>query len=872
VNRVLSLLLCVTVTVGVTVPQAERAGATPTTGVSTAGRAGPEGVGRFSAGRSPVPDLTKPLVPWRSSGDPAVAHRQPEPFRPASTAGSGFGLAHDADAQSDNWAGWVETGTRFTGVSADWVVPSVPPTESTEVSSTWIGIDGATNSSLIQAGTTQASEDGETDYFSWYEILPAASIVIGEVAPGDHMAVSITEVFPEVWAITVDDLTQSEGSTNDYVYSGPGASAEWIEEDPTNGETLGLFPFADFGSVEFTNLATSGVDLSAGSYTSLSLVDSGNQVITYPGAIDNGAFIVVYGVPPSVATTSLPSATTNIPYDATLEGTGGTAPYRWSIISQTAPDWLSLDSSTGELSGTATNAGTDYVALELTDAFGFEGLTILSIVVVPDPAPLIVGISPSLGSTLGGTPVTISGTGLTGTTSVEFGSTAATIVSCSYTDCDVVAPAGSAGSVAIGVTNPYGSTSTSLTPSITPYTYVTPATPEAYFALTPTRVCDTRTGGVKLACASGTTLGAGGVLTVDVAGNGGVPASGVSAVVVNVTAVHTTSHSFLTVFPGGEPEPTASNLNWIAGQTVPNLVTVGLSPGGTFEAENFNGSTDVIIDVEGYYAAGAPGEGLYNALPSPVRICDTRAGNPSGLSGTVLTQCEGQAPSPGNSLAVDVLGGVPATGVGAVVLNLTAVDATAAGHLTVYPADASAPLASNVNFTAGEVVPNRVIVPVGPGGVVDVLSSYGSPDILVDVAGWYTDDSDSSATGAEFTPAVTPIRVCDTRSGLSYATPCAGRTLGAGGTITVAVGGTDSIPADASSVVLNVTVTATTTPSHLTVYPAGQPLPTVSDLNWTAGRTVPNLVIATVGTGENVNVTNFNGSADVIVDVVGWFT
>jgi hypothetical protein len=73
-------------------------------------------------------------------------------------------------------------------------------------------------------------------------------------------------------------------------------------------------------------------------------------------------------------------------------------------------------------------------------------------------------------------------------------------------------------------------------------------------------------------------------------------------------------------------------------------------------------------------------------------------------------------------------------------------------------------------------------------------------------------------------------------------------------------------------VVLNVTVTATTTPSHLTVYPAGQPLPTVSDLNWTAGRTVPNLVIATVGTGENVNVTNFNGSADVIVDVVGWFT
>ena len=66
---------------------------------------------------------------------------------------------------------------------------------------------------------------------------------------------------------------------------------------------------------------------------------------------------------------------------------------------------------------------------------------------------------------------------------------------------------------------------------------------------------------------------------------------------------------------------------------MPNLVTVGLSAAGTFEAENLNGSADVIVDVEGYYGPGSAGTGLYNALSTPARICDTRAGNPSGLAG-----------------------------------------------------------------------------------------------------------------------------------------------------------------------------------------------------------------------------------------------
>ena len=169
-------------------------------------------------------------------------------------------------------------------------------------------------------------------------------------------------------------------------------------------------------------------------------------------------------------------------------------------------------------------------------------------------------------------------------------------------------------------------------------------------------------------------------------------------------------------------------------------------------------------------------------------------------------------------------------------------------------------------------VPNRVIVPVSSDGTVEILSSAGTPDIVVDVAGWFTDASNPSATGALFTPAIAPTRVCDTRSGLAYSTPCAGLTLRSGATLGVTVADTDAIPTGIVAVVSNDTVTDTTAESHLTVYPTGQSLPDVSDLNWMSGKTVPNLAISTVGTGNQITLSNFMGSTDVIVDVVGWFS
>jgi hypothetical protein len=335
----------------------------------------------------------------------------------------------------------------------------------------------------------------------------------------------------------------------------------------------------------------------------------------------------------------------------------------------------------------------------------------------------------------------------------------------------------------------------------------------------------------------------------------------VAAAVLNVTATNPTKQSFLTVWPTGLSRPTASNLNFGPGQTVPNLAEVGLGSNGKVNVFNPTGSVDVVVDVEGYVGPAAAGTGLYHPL-APARITDTRLNSGFPNSGDTL--------GPGGTLNVQVTGqgGVPASGVGAVVLNVTATNPTALSFLTVWPTGASRPTASNVNFVAGETVPNRVQVPVGTAGKVSMFNAAGSVDVVVDVGGYFTDSSDPSATGAQFVP-TTPARITDTRASSGF--PNAGQTLGPGGSVVFGVSGAGGVPAAAVAGVLDVTVTNTTKSSVLTVFPRGFTRPTASDLNWVAGETVANLTVAESGRGGSVVAFNAAGSVDVVVDVSGWY-
>jgi hypothetical protein len=386
--------------------------------------------------------------------------------------------------------------------------------------------------------------------------------------------------------------------------------------------------------------------------------------------------------------------------------------------------------------------------------------------------------------------------------------------------------------------------------------------PGGYVPLPPTRILDTRIGnGAPIG-----PVGPGATLTVQVSGRGGIPATIVSAVVLNVTVTNTTANGgYLIIYPTEDPRPLASNLNWNGGQTVPNLLEVGLGYSGRLNIYNGTGGADVIFDVAGYVPAitTTPGpDGLFNPVV-PSRILDTRTGN--GGPTTPL------GPGAAINLQVTGRGGVPATGVSAVALNVTVTNPTSWSYLTIYPAGSPLPLASNLNFTGGTTVANRVVVKLGSNGQVAILNGFGSTNVVVDVNGWFTDGSNPLATGGTFT-GVTPTRILDTRVGTGgFHAP-----LGAGQSLALQVAGYGGVPTMADQVaptaaVLNVTVTGTTSGSYLTVYPNGSALPLASDLNWPAGATVPNLVVVKLGPDGKIAILNGFGSTDVIVDVVGWY-
>ncbi len=494
-------------------------------------------------------------------------------------------------------------------------------------------------------------------------------------------------------------------------------------------------------------------------------------------------------------------------------------------------------------------------------------------------APTVSGLSVSSGPTAGGTNVTITGCGFTGATTVDFGAAPATNVKV-VSDTEITAtspPSSPPGEVDVSVTTPTG---TSTADSTDGFVYTAAAT---FVPVTPYRVADTRCSLVPqpVACANEQLPAANAGLeqipahsevTVQVAGTGAdtVP-YGAEAATLNVTAIGGAAPGYLTVFPAGTSLPLASSVNFRANAATPNLVNVPLSSTGAVTI--YNGSSqaaDAAVDVEGYLPSDTSGS-LFNAV-APARIVDTRcttAPAPSYCAAEKIPAANASLKplGAGQSFDVQVTGGnVPADAT-AVVLNVTAVKPATPGYISVYPAGSTPSETSNLNFGAGQTTVNRVIVPVGTNGTVTFASSGGPAQIVVDVTGY------EAATGQTFTP-VSPARICDTRpasvSGTNDA--CTGHTLGAHASLTFPVAGLAGVPSGATAVALNVTVTGTTSGGYLTLSAAGSPAPTTSDLSWSApGTTVANYTVTALGTGGEITVTNASGSADVVVDIAGYY-
>ncbi|AQT72286.1 N-acetylmuramoyl-L-alanine amidase [Streptomyces sp. fd1-xmd] len=400
--------------------------------------------------------------------------------------------------------------------------------------------------------------------------------------------------------------------------------------------------------------------------------------------------------------------------------------------------------------------------------------------------------------------------------------------------------------VQIRATAKNGKVSTSL-----PVTVEADVSDVKYVPVLPKRLMDTREG----VGAPKAKVGPGEVVALKVAGVQGVPAYGVTSVALNVTATNPTEAGHVSVYPNGVARPSTSNLNFTAGQTIPNLVVVPVQD-GIIQFYNSAGTVDLIADINGYFLAS--GEGGTHMNLGPKRILDTRDGTGGAPAAPV-----GQ----GQVLDLQVSGpagveGVPVEGVTAVVLNVTATNPTTAGHVSVFPHGTTRTSASNLNFTAGQTIPNLVIVPV-VDGKVSFYNNAGSVDLIADITGYFT----TSGQGAKHS-SLGPKRLMDTRSGLGVAKA----PVGAGGVVTLAVAGVEGVPAQGvTAVVLNVTATNPTTAGHVSVYPSGTTRTSASNLNFTAGQTIPNLVIVPVVDGK-VSFYNNAGSVDLIADITGYFS
>ena len=191
---------------------------------------------------------------------------------------------------------------------------------------------------------------------------------------------------------------------------------------------------------------------------------------------------------------------------------------------------------------------------------------------------------------------------------------------------------------------------------------------------------------------------------------------------------------FVTAWPTDQTRPLASNLNFVANQTIPNLVIAKLSASGQISLFN-SAASDLIGDAVAWFPTNS------DLTPiTPARLVDTRAG---GQTADGYNAGSGPVQG-GNSYTFNVLGrgGVPTHGVNAVVLNVTATNPTASGYLTVWPGNFTRPLTPNVNFVAGQTIPNLVIVQVNQyyyyyPTVAVYASTGGKTDVIVDVVGWF---------------------------------------------------------------------------------------------------------------------------------------
>ena len=374
------------------------------------------------------------------------------------------------------------------------------------------------------------------------------------------------------------------------------------------------------------------------------------------------------------------------------------------------------------------------------------------------------------------------------------------------------------------------------------------------------RVMDTRSGaGVRRGA-----VGPRGTVTLKVAGRAGVPASGVSAVVLNLTVTGGSVGGYVTAYPAGQTRPTASSINFTKGWTGANLVTVPLGTDGSVTFYNNSGTVQLVADIVGYYVGtttfGQSDGSDYFSITPPYRMFDSRTDWGYPLKGGYYVQLHlgfGDAFNPR---------------VKALAVTVTVTGATGTGYLAVLPYEPTGPLStSSLNYTKGDTIANMSVASTTLADyngtmyptfyIANVAGRSTSVHVIVDVVGVYG-TSEEGDYGDRFKP-VRPTRIVDTRSDLGLASIGArvDRTVPA----PVSVAGRDTW-----SLVGNLTGVLPTSKTYLKLWDTGA-APTTSALNLDAKQVRANSAWTGLSAANTFNMRNYTGSLDVVYDVSGSF-
>jgi hypothetical protein len=634
------------------------------------------------------------------------------------------------------------------------------------------------------------------------------------------------------------------------------------------------------GAVTFSLSAgtlPAGLALSAAGVLSGTPTQPGSFPITVKATDANGcmgttAYTLVINCPAiTVNPATLANGTAGLAYSQNLTVVGGTAPHSFAQTAGTLPPGLTL-ASNGILSGVPTGFGTFNFTVTVTDSTTCTGERAYALVINPPCGSITINPS-SLPSGFTGTSYNQTLSGVGGASPYTFMVSSGTLPDgLSLSSAGVL----SGTPVAIGnFTFTIKTTDNNGCMGTRSYTVNVSGAGLVYYPLpAPVRLLDTRPG--ENACfAPGAPLANDAVRNqVATGGCTGIPANA-KAIVGNATVVNfiSSGSNWITLYPSDAAQPNASNLNFSSNQIVPNNFTVGLGPDGAFNIYS-RASTHFIVDIAGYYAPPGAGGLYYHPLPMPVRLLDTRPGE---------TACDAPgAPLINNGTQTvtahrTCLGVTIPSSAKSIVGNATVVNFISSGFnwITLYPFGTPQPNASNLNFTANQIVPNWFVTGLSNDGKLNIFSR-ASTHFIIDVNGYFSDEAvDVNGPGLLYNPLPAPVRLLETRPG---ETGCdsLGAPLGNDATRTQTAHRTcfgATIPNTAKAVVGNATVVnfISTGFNWITLYPFGVAQPNSSNLNFTDNQIVPNAFWTGLSSDGKFNIYS-RGSTHFIVDLTGYFT